>query len=120
MRLAGDDLQTIADRLGYAGRAAVCVDLRRANDVALAEATHDLEVWRGLELARLDRLQVAVWDDAMDGNVRAVDTALRIIDRRCKLLGLDAPQRHEVFTMSAIEAEIARLEAELGADAGRD
>lgn len=114
LRLAGADLQTIADRLGYAGRAAVCVDLRRAHDVALADASHDLETWRALELARLDRLQAAVWADALAGNVRAVDAAVRIIDRRCRLLGLDAPQRHEVITMGAIEAEIGRLEAELG------
>lgn len=114
LRLAGADLQTIADRLGYAGRAAVCVDLGRAYDVALAEMTRDAEELRALELARLDRLQAAVWAAAMAGNVRAADTALRVIDRRCRLLGLDAPQRHEVITMTQIEAEIVRLEAELG------
>lgn len=114
LRLAGADLQTIADRLGYSSRAAVCVDLRRAHDIALAETIHDAEELRHLEVARLDRLQAAVWPAALAGDVRAADSALRIIDRRCRLLGLDAPARVELLTMGAIEAEIARLTAELG------
>jgi hypothetical protein len=114
LRLGGADLQTIADRLGYSSRAAVSVDIQRAHEAALREAGADIEVWRALELGRLDRLQLAVWSSAMGGNCRAADVALRIIDRRCRLLGLDAPHRHEVFTMGAIEAEIERLTAEIG------
>jgi hypothetical protein len=50
-----------------------------------------------------------------DGPVmHAVAGLLRISERRAKLLGLDAPTRHEVITLGHIDAEIARLEAELG------
>jgi hypothetical protein len=43
-----------------------------------------------LELARLDRLQDALRSSAIDGDARAVETSLRIIDRRSRLLGLTA------------------------------
>lgn len=36
-------------------------------------------------------------------------------ERKAKLLGLDAPAKFEVLTLDAIDAEIKRLQAELGA-----
>lgn len=42
-----------------------------------------------MEIDRLDQLQRAVWQDAIGGDVRAVDTCLKIIDKRAKLLGLE-------------------------------
>lgn len=118
MRLAGVDYETIAERLGYPSRGAACTDITRALEQAVAEQRHDLEVLRQQELARLDRLQAGVWAAAVAGETKSAETALKVIDRRCRLLGLDAPQRHEVVTMSVIDAEIARLEAELSARAG--
>lgn len=50
--------------------------------------------------------------------IQAVAGLVRIAERRAKLLGLDAPTKHEVITMDAIEAEIRKLEAQVG-DAGR-
>ncbi|MGA7688339.1 MAG: hypothetical protein WCA29_03820 [Jiangellales bacterium] len=41
-----------------------------------------------MELHLLDRLQQAVWEDAVSGDVCAVDDVLKVIDRRIKLLGL--------------------------------
>ncbi len=114
LRLAGVDYDTIADRLGYASRGAAYTDITRALEANVAEQQRGADLLRQEELARLDRLQAGVWQAATGGDSRAVDTALRIIDRRCKLLGLDAPVRHEVVTMDAVEAEIARLSAELG------
>ena len=52
--------------------------------------------------------------------IHAVAGLVRISERRAKLLGLDAPTRHEVITMDAVEAEIRKLEAEIGhADRGQ-
>jgi hypothetical protein len=47
---------------------------------------------RDIELARLDALQVALWPRVEKGEVRAVNSVMRIIDRRCRILGL-YPQR---------------------------
>jgi hypothetical protein len=54
-----------------------------------------------------------------DPVIRTVLALVRVSERRAKLLGLDAPTRHEVITMDAIEAEISKLEAEVGRNAGR-
>lgn len=52
--------------------------------------------------------------------LQAIDRMIRIMERRAKLLGLDAPTKVEVITLDAIEAEIRRLNEELGLDGGVD
>lgn len=47
----------------------------------------------------------------------AIDRLLKIQERKARLLGLDAPARHEVVTLDAIDAEIARLSAALAGGA---
>ena len=42
-----------------------------------------------LEVTRLDALQQAVWPAAMSGDTRSVDAALKVINQRAKLLGLE-------------------------------
>jgi glutamate racemase len=42
-----------------------------------------------MELERLDSLLNAVWDQAMTGDTKAVDSALKVINARAKLLSLD-------------------------------
>ena len=95
LRLAGATYEQIAETLGYSSRAAAYVDIDRALRAALAEQHQEADMLRHQELARIDTLQRSVWDAAMQGDLRAVDVALRCIDRRCRLLGLDAPQRVE-------------------------
>jgi len=53
----------------------------------------------------------------MDGDGWAVDRVLRVMERRSRLLGLDAPMRQqlEVITDSVLDEEIARLTAQLAA-----
>ena len=124
MALAGADWDTIADRLGYASRGAAHTDVTRAMEKAAAEATRDADMLRHVELARIDRIQVAYWPRALGGrqpdggaiappDPDAAKVVQWCIDRRCKLLGLDAAIKHEVVTLGAIEAAIAKLEAQL-------
>ena len=51
---------------------------------------------RGQELARLDRLMQTHWPAAVEGNHMATGVVLQIMDRRMRLLGLDAPQRIDI------------------------
>lgn len=118
MKLAGADYQTIADQLGYASRGAAHTDITRALEASLAQQARDVEVWRHELLLSLNRLKAALWPAAIQGEVKAAEAALKVIDRICKLTGADAPQRVEVLTMGAVEAEIARLSAELGEPSG--
>ncbi len=48
-----------------------------------------------LELERCDQLQRALAKKANEGNERAVTASLKIMERRAKLLGLDAAQKVE-------------------------
>jgi hypothetical protein len=50
----------------------------------------------------------------MDGDLKSVDRVLSIMERRAKLLGLDAPSRRavEVVTREAFEKIMGDLEAE--------
>lgn len=114
LRTAGADWDTIAERLGYASRGAACADVTRALEKAAAEDARDADVLRHLELARVDRLQVAYWPKALAGDADAARVVQWCINRRCRLTGLDAPVKHEVVTIGAIEAAIAALEAQIG------
>jgi hypothetical protein len=117
MRLAGADWDAIADKLGYASRGAAHTDVTRAMEKAAAEATRDADVLRQIELERINRLQVAYWPKAIAGDTDAAKVVQWCIDRRAKLTGLDAPIKHQVVSIGAIEAEIAKLEADLAAKA---
>lgn len=118
LRIAGASWDTIARQCGYASRGAASTDVTRAMEAATAEACRNADVLRHMEITRLDRLQQAFWAEAIKGDADAARTVLGIIDRRCKLLGLSAPAKLEVVTLGAVEAEIARLEAEMEDVAG--
>ena len=84
LALAGVDWYTIADKLKYADAADACVGA-----MAVAEEQYDgppVDPQRMLEVLRLNRLQSAVWKDAMAGDLKAVATALSIGDRRTRHL----------------------------------
>ena len=91
------------------------------------------ELVKAMDLERLDQLQVEALavlrrrhvvvsggkiirgDDGQalvdDGpTLTAIRTLITIQERRARLLGLDAPHKHEVLTLDAIDAEIRRLE----------
>jgi hypothetical protein len=137
MRLEGADYPAIAAELGYSDQAAAHKDITRALESAVTRQHKAVELLRQEELMRLDLLWVEVWkvlkrdhvtvsngrlvrDDRGqplrdDGPVlAAVDRLVRILERRAKYLGLDAPTKHEVWTLDAIDRAIQELNAELG------
>jgi len=56
-----------------------------------AQLTGAVEEHLDIEVSRLNALQAAVWPAAMSGDLRALVVAARIIDARCRLLGLIGP-----------------------------
>jgi len=72
-----------------------------------------IEEHREMELDRLDILQRTYWQPAVNGNLRAADYVLRVIDKRAKLLGLDAPMKvqAEVVTYDGtdLDSEVDRI-----------
>jgi len=109
LRKAGASFEQIGRALGVSTPRAWRI-FQRALDRVVADPLEDL---RRLETLRLDALLMVMWPHAMAGKGWAVDRCLAIMQRRARLLGLDAPTKHEVMTIDAIDAEIARLEAEL-------
>lgn len=128
--------QQIAREMGYASKSSAYEAVQRGLNDTQAESNDEV---RQMELERLDDL-ARVAQRAMNArhyvvsaggkivyhpdtgeplidhgpNLQALDKLIKIMERRAKYLPLDAPTRVEVFTLDAIEAEIRRLEAELG------
>lgn len=92
LRLAGRSYQEIADHFGVSKYTAYHDVNDELADIP-KEAASKLRRQEGL---RLDQLQSAVWLDAMKGDTEAVKAALKVIDRRARMLGLDAPSNVNV------------------------
>lgn len=62
-------------------------------------------------------MQASIWKAASAGDLDAIKTALRIMERRAKLFGLDAPTNvrldTETLTFEQWSAEVAELLGEL-------
>ncbi len=92
LRRAGHGYQEIADILGVSIGAAhgyVEQAMTDARDQIKADAA---EI-KAEEISRLDGMLLGLWDFAKEGDVQAIDRVLKIMERRAKLLGLDAPVR---------------------------
>ena len=90
LRRAGFTFQRIAEEVGYATPSGAQRALERIMTRNLPQAP---EEFRWQELDRLDRMQVALWPRAMKGDDRAIGTIIRLMERRARLVGIDAPQR---------------------------
>ena len=92
LRLSGASLEEIRDVLGYRGASGVHRAIKAGLDRMLQEPADEL---RKLEVRRLDKMLKGIWADAVSGKEFKIDRALKIMDRRAKLLGLDAPTKIE-------------------------
>lgn len=76
---------------------AACKDVREALKERRSELEEKTEDLREIENARLDRLFFVAYRQAVkEGNLPAIDRALRIMERRARLLGLDRPVKTEL------------------------
>lgn len=97
--------------LGYSSANAARRDMNRALTRNQKAEALEVAVYRQQENERLDELLAAAWPQAtkpqpvldkegevvaMAVDMRAVDTVLRLMDRRAKLNGLDMPARTEI------------------------
>lgn len=101
LRLAGASYESIAKTVGYQSANAA----KRAVEGILEDTVNesrDLPQLRELTGRRIERLLRSVWAKATDeesaDHLAYVRTALALIDRHARLMGVDAPQRLEVST----------------------
>ena len=92
LRRSGLTWQNIAERTGYADHTGAYAAYKRAIKRTQQQPANEL---REQELDRIDRLQLAIWDKALDGDTKAIFTIVRLMERRAKLLGLDMPIKIE-------------------------
>ena len=98
LRKEGHSYESISEQLGYSTRSASYkAVMRRLREVDRPAVS----MLRELEVQRLDAMLYAVWNDVLQGDAGAVSTALKISERRSRLLGLDAP--HSIEARSRID-----------------
>ena len=88
LRRAGLTWQRIAEETGYADHTGAYAAYKRAIKRTMQQPADEL---REAELDRIDRLQLALWPKAMKGDNASVNTIVRLMERRARLLGLDTP-----------------------------
>ena len=93
LRKRGKSFQEIADFLGLSTKAAAYTLINNHITRGIREASSEVIQ---LELARLDALVNGLWDQAMAGDTKSVDSILKIMAQRAKYLGLDAPTKQEI------------------------
>ena len=86
LKIAGHSYQEIAEELGYANRGTVHKIIKEALAGREADA---VDMLRQVEVDRLNALQAAVWSRAIQGHLPSIAAAQRLIEARCKVLGLD-------------------------------
>ena len=92
LRKAGLSYAQIAEKLGYADPSGAHKAVMRALDKLVPK--EDVEKVRRLELARLDAIAIKLWKQIVEeGDIQAVNAYLRVMERRARYLGLDAPQK---------------------------
>lgn len=97
LQLAGVDLRTIAEQVGYADASAAKKAIDRAITESIARERADLDAIRSLEVMRYDRLQATFWTKAVkDKDVKAAAVVLKCMQGRERLQGTAAPTRINV------------------------
>lgn len=105
LRQRGLPYDEIAARIGYANRSVAYKAVMKALTGQMREPAEQV---RELEIDRLDGMLLALQEKIASGDTRAIDTGLRIMERRARLLGLDAPQSIDVTSKG--EGLVTRIE----------
>lgn len=88
LRKCGVPYDRIAAELGYASASGAYEAVKAGLMKTLREPADEL---RQLELDRLDAMLEAISENVMAGDLDSIAAALRISERRARLLGLDRP-----------------------------
>jgi transcriptional regulator len=109
LRLAGvHDQAQIARQLGVS-QPTISRDFAALDAQFRATAAQDIAAAKGMDLHRLELLISKIWVKATNGDLYAIDRLDKLLARRAKLLGLDAPT-----TVRIIQDEAEKIAAEFG------
>lgn len=108
LRIAAASYRQIGKQLGVSEKTAY-YDVQRELARLQTMRTKRAEDLRGLELARLDRMALALNRKIAGGEERAITAMLRLMERRARLLGLDAATKVDLSIVP--DKVVARLQA---------
>jgi hypothetical protein len=112
----GKSYDAVARAVGFANRGTAHRVVTKALAGRLIDGIDEL---RAIEVARLDALQSVLWPKVERGDLRAVNAVLRIVDRRCRLLGLYTQPEIETLLWGLVVPQPAgNSGAATGAEAG--
>lgn len=116
LRKQGKTVREIADEVGRS-KSEVGRMLQEALKAVEADQETKKEL-RALQLERLDLWLAGIWKKTKKGNEKAIQTALRIEERRAKMVGTDAPveQRVKLTVLGQLNWVFDMIEEEFGKD----
>ena len=91
-RKTGMTYAQIAKKMGYASYDGARKAVVAAMDELIREPAEEV---LKLEVSRLDAMLLSIWNKISKGDTDAIRTAIQIISRRAKMLGLDMPEKIE-------------------------
>ena len=106
LRYGGATYDAIAQAVGYRSKQAAQQGVEAALKKTVQEPADQL---RQLDLGRIDAMLLAIWAKARAGDYEAIDMVLKLLTRRAKLLGLDAPVRQELTGPDGGPIELAAV-----------
>jgi hypothetical protein len=96
LRKAGMGLVAIGKELGI-NASLVRDDVNKLLQDRIEDNKENVDYALFLELERLDSFLVETWKQVIKGDLTAVDRVLKIMERRSKYLGLDAPEKRQII-----------------------
>jgi hypothetical protein len=112
LRRAGASYRAIAQQLSVS--LATAYDDVNAELMELREQTKaDAEAVREIELHRCDEMILGLWPAVRRGDPKSVMAAVRVSERRAKLLGIDAPSKQEVTGAAGGPLQVQEIRASL-------
>lgn len=105
LRMSGATYQQIGDALGIKKQSAYGAVMRALTKLN-TKILENADQVKAMELQRLDKLYLAMYKRAITGDYGAVDRCLKIMERRAKYQGLDAPINANLNVETQIKAYI--------------
>lgn len=120
LRRQGLTYDQIGKTIGLSAAGAFAAVTRAQNRII----RDDVEQLRKIENDRLDTIQQALWPQVLEGDNPSITNALRLLERRSKLNGLDMPVKIQAevvsYDASSVEARLAQIIAVSSASATTD
>lgn len=108
LRISGFSYRAIAQKMGVR-ESTVYKWIKKEMTRTQTGLAENAEIIRGLEVERLEIMFEKAFSAAMEGDLAAIDKALRVMERRSKLLGLDAAVRTEITGALLVSQEWIEL-----------